>query len=603
MSPPSPTDAIRRAPGPAPDDDTPLAAAVAVPVALVVLGMMFAASLVVSGDERRSERENRTLAAWPTASFAALRDGSYTRAIDAWVADHFPLRERFLDVAAACKDARGFAVDNAVFDAAPLGDFGLDPVDAVDGVDAVEAVEAVVAVVDAGSTVGVHHGADDDDGDDGDDAGDNGDGVGAGEAPPAGVASVDAGAPTNAARTDEQGGAHDGGVTDAGTTTPRRRYESGIAIVDDRALMYLVGDDGTARAFAEAVNAWADALPNDVRLDLLVTPTATHYYLPAAQADRSLPQRENLAVLRAALRPSVRWVDVEAALAAHVDEPIFFRTDHHWTGLGAYYAYAAWASQAGFAPVALEQLEKRTRPASLGSLHRATQSRVLARHPEPADYWVPSVAYSAQRWRSLDEPPQPVKFLFERERGYTVFLGGDDPLLVAAVDNRTGRRALLVKNSYGNAIAPLLLHHFDEVVVVDYRYYGKRALDLVQKHRITDVVIVNATVTTNSRPHARRMKEALGGRGTAWEPVRGDASAGAGPTTATTAATTATTTGPTSTGPTAATTPTTRSTATTTTVEPPASPPSTPSAPLSTQGAPPAPTTPGASVLPQKDHP
>jgi hypothetical protein len=196
-------------------------------------------------------------------------------------------------------------------------------------------------------------------------------------------------------------------------------------------------------------------------------------------------------------------------------------------------------------PVALEGLEKRTRPPSLGSLYRATQSSVLGRHPEPADYWLPDVEYRAQRWRSLDAAPTPVKFLFERERGYTVFLGGDDPLLVAEVDNHTDRRALLVKNSYGNAIAPFLLHHFDEVVVVDYRYYGKSVLDLVKQHRITDVVIVNATVTANSRPHARRLKEALGGRGTAWEPVRGDASAA--PTTTTTTTTTTMTPPPTTT--------------------------------------------------------
>ncbi|MBM4279403.1 MAG: hypothetical protein FJ137_01125 [Deltaproteobacteria bacterium] len=474
------------------DDQVPLGAALAVPAVLVLLGMLFVAARVVDLDEdARGDdvdvRENRARAVWPAWSWDAVRGGRFTRAIDDWVADHFPGRDALLDVAAVAKGARGFGVADERYPAQALGDFGLS--------DAAPRAHTV----DAGVIKG---GADD-----------------AGPALPV----VDAGVT--------------GAVVDAGAPTTQRTYAGGVGVVDTRALLYFGGDDDTARAFADAVNAWAAALPTTVTLDLLVTPTATHYYLPDDQRDRSLPERENLAALRRALSPRVRFVDVEAALSPHVDEQIFFRTDHHWTGLGAFYAYAAWATQAGLVPVTRESLERRARPPTLGSLYRATQSQALARHPEPTEYWLPSAAYRAQRWRSLTEPPDVARFLFERERGYAVFLGGDDPLLVATTEHRTGRRALLVKNSYGNALAPWLLHHFDVVVVVDYRYFAGSARALVDKHRITDVLVVNATVTANSRPHARRLKEVLHGRGAAWEPAR----PGSAPPTTTTAPLTTTT--------------------------------------------------------------
>lgn len=494
------------------DEDIPMPAALAVPALLVVFSMLFVAGLLYGDDDTYSEGENRPLASWPTFSLVALREGRYTRAIDDWVADHFPLREHFLKLAALCKDARGFAPDQVVYDASGLGNFGLVAEDA--DVDANVDADAGSLTLDE-------------------------------QAPLFDGSPVDVDAEAGSLRNDTQlqavTAAGGGGVTDGGSSLVpsvvngalpgqantsslmrQARYKDGITVVNGRALMYLDGSDETARTFADAINAWADALPAHVRLDVLVTPTATHFYLPATQQERSLPQRDNLETIRRHLRPSAHWVDIERALASHVDEEVFFRTDHHWTGLGAWYAYAEWATQAGFIPVSLAGLEKRTRPPSLGSLYRVTQSRVLERQPEPADYWLPAIGYTAQRWRSLEAAPVQTKLLAERERGYAVFLGGDDPLLVIETNSHYGRRALVVKNSYGNALVPLLLPHFDKILVIDYRYYGRGVIEIVKKHKISHLLMVNATATANSRPHAHRLKEVLGGRGTAWEVIRGN---------------------------------------------------------------------------------
>ena len=452
---------------------------IAVPALLSLLGAVFVALALRGGDDAISTRENRTLAVWPTLSRQTIADGSWARDVDSFVADRFPFRDAFLDVAATMADFRGLDAREEVYDGDALGDFGLDAA----GPDA--GVADIDGVTDGGVAIGTA--VDDDDGE------------------------RDAGVAADAGVVEEH--------------KPRRHYKSGIAIVGNRGLMYLVADDDSATAFADALNTWPDVMGPDVRLSLVVTPTATHFYLPPEQQDKSAPQNENLAVIRRRLRPEWHMVDVAGALALHTDEDIFFRTDHHWTGLGAWYAYAAWAEQEGFQAVELDDLQHRTHPPVLGTLYRFTQSKVLKAAPDPIDYWLPAVGYTAMRSKSLDEAPRPARFIVEREKNYAVFLGGDDPLLVATTEVKNGRRALLVKNSFGNAFAPFLLNHFEEVVVVDYRYYGRSLASLIKTRGITDVILQNATVTANSRAHARRLKDVLVGRGSAWDAVTADTQA------------------------------------------------------------------------------
>jgi hypothetical protein len=431
-------------------------------VVLAVLGLWFVVEQSLGGDGPAvSELENRSLAPLPVFSWSALKKGDYTRGLDAYVADHFPFREPFLELADVLKGARGIQVDDVVYDTPDSDVGGLEQIDTWAGADA-----GPEAPADAGVVV-------------------------------------------------------DGGVVvDAGPAVgkKRKKYKSGVSIVDDRALMFLVADDDSALAFAQAVNLYREKLDPAVRIYSLVTPTATAFYLPPDQQERSCPEEENLAAIRAGYVPDIRVVDVHKALGPHAAEDIFFRTDHHWTALGAYYAYAAFCDAAELEAVDIDSLEKKQKPATLGSLYRMTQNKVLKAHPDVVDYWPPSVSYTAVRYRDQDlKTAAKANFIVEGAKGYVVFLGGDDPMMVAKTDVKNGRKGLLVKNSFGNALAPFLLHNFAELTVVDYRYYAGNLAALVKAKGITDVVLQNATVTANSRPHIRRLREALLGNGAAWE--------------------------------------------------------------------------------------
>lgn len=295
----------------------------------------------------------------------------------------------------------------------------------------------------------------------------------------------------------------------------------GVLLHEGQALFMFQGTDRGAQGYANAVNTWVDLVASKrdgMTTTVVVTPTSSHFYLPPAARARTTSEAKNLAAMRDALRPGVRFADVISEMEGNQDEPLFFKSDHHWTGLGAYYAYRAWAKAAGVAPLDLSAFDKRSVPGVAGSFWSLTQAPELRHADKESYYYVPkTVTFDGTQYSGPQQKtPVAQPFFAEKSRGYIVFLGGDIPLLVSNTNAGTGRTALVIKNSYGNAFAPYLLPHFDRVVVLDYRYVSRNIQDIVDTFGVTDLVFVNATITANSGAHQERMRQVARGSSTAW---------------------------------------------------------------------------------------
>lgn len=305
------------------------------------------------------------------------------------------------------------------------------------------------------------------------------------------------------------------------TTAKPLNVVGGVLLHDGQALFMFQGTDRGAQGYANAVNTWVELVAKKypgMTSTVVVTPTSSHFYLPPAARARTTSEPQNLAAMRAALLPEVRFADVVAEMEGHQDQPLFYKSDHHWTGLGAYYAYRAWAKAAGVTPLELSAFNKRSVPGVAGSFWSLTQAPELRNADKESYYYVPTtVQFDGTQYAGPQQKtPVPQPFFAEKSRGYIVFLGGDIPLLVSNTSAGTGRTALVVKNSYGNAFAPYLLPHFDRVVVLDYRYVSRNIQDIVQTFGVTDLVFVNATITANSGAHQERMRQVARGSSTAW---------------------------------------------------------------------------------------
>lgn len=512
---------------------------------LTALGIIFLAEY--ESRQSVSTTENRRLAVWPEFTQVSVLDGSFARGIESYVADHFPLRDYFTQLATFVKTNRGLALDGRVVQVKG-GESGFEDVNSwakpqATSEDEDSPKEAAPAAEVALVTPGL-----DRDASGGTERGD-----------PVSEQTTDGGSDTAETpaqaqpRTAEASSQAPSSVTSPVPTSPSAaptvtpaptavpatapapaaapapvvsnkplNVVGGVLLHEGQALFMFGGTDKAAQGYANAVNTWVDlvAKPNNMQsVSVVVTPTSSHFYLPPAARARTTSEAQNLGAMKAALNSDVRFADVITEMQDHTAEPMFFKSDHHWTGLGAYYAYRAWANVMGLTPFELSDFDKRSVAGVAGSFWSLTQAPELRQADKVSDYYVPTtVTFKSTQYVGPEQKtPAPHEFFAEKSRGYIVFLGGDIPLLVGTTNAGTGRTALVVKNSYGNAFAPYLLPHFDKVVVVDYRYVFRNIQDIVKTFGVTDLVFVNATITANSGPHQERMRQVARGTSTAWQ--------------------------------------------------------------------------------------
>ena len=166
-------------------------------------------------------------------------------------------------------------------------------------------------------------------------------------------------------------------------------------------------------------------------------------------------------------------IDFSAALTAHADEPIFYRTDHHWTSLGAFYGANALLEVLGRESLKQESFTPEIASTSFnGTLY--SQSGIHWLTPDTMEFWVKEDGLTVTSWRTGSPEPGILydrSYLTEKDK-YASFLGGNQPLCVIQNENaRDGGKLLLIRDSYSDALAPFLAQSFAEVHLLDPRYY------------------------------------------------------------------------------------------------------------------------------------
>ena len=185
-------------------------------------------------------------------------------------------------------------------------------------------------------------------------------------------------------------------------------------------------------------------------------------------------------------------VDFTGALTAHKDEYIFYRTDHHWTTLGAYCAYAAYAESLGMEPVALDSLSGIEVPDFYGTYFSKAKkfdavADTITYYPI-ADAGVIIDGQEADGYYDLSK--------FEVRDKYAAFLRGNNGYTVIksgvreAPEGQEPSKILVIKDSYANSFVPFLLYNFDEVHVVDLRYSAVSMKELLSTENFDQVLLM-----------------------------------------------------------------------------------------------------------------
>lgn len=175
-------------------------------------------------------------------------------------------------------------------------------------------------------------------------------------------------------------------------------------------------------------------------------------------------------------------VDVYAALQEHAGEEIYYRTDHHWTSLGAYYAYLAWAEAVGqepepYRPADMEVVTEEF----LGTLHSKVNLDVrpdrILYFPKTADR-VLSVTYDQ---KTVAESCYERSYLDTKNK-YGFFLDDNHPFIEIETDSANGKTLFVLKDSYANCLIPLLMSHYEKIYVMDLRYFNGKLFPFMEDY-------------------------------------------------------------------------------------------------------------------------
>ena len=184
-------------------------------------------------------------------------------------------------------------------------------------------------------------------------------------------------------------------------------------------------------------------------------------------------------------------IDMAGALLAHKDEAIYYRTDHHWTSLGAFYGANALLESMGLEPLVLEDYTKTTVSTDFnGTTFSSSGVRWVT--PDAIDTYIPEdgVKVTSYFTGKPEEGSLYAEDFLDKKDKYSYFLGGNQPLCVIQSDKTDGPRVLVVRDSYSDSLAPFLTERFSEVHLFDLRYNMNSIPNYVEENGIDQVVVL-----------------------------------------------------------------------------------------------------------------
>ncbi len=399
--------------------------------------------------------EQRKLAEFPEFTYEAFINGDYTEGVAEFYNDTVPYRDSLKKVAAGIKSVYGVSHGDAEI----YGQLVAVTEEEEEEPDIAETEEIPVVAPVTTTSVPVIGNSD--------------------EAPEA--------ATTTAATTTAQT------TTTPVTTTEKNINEIADGVITNGQVVTKLEDGhfwgislfggGKGTTYASALNRFRQELGEDVNIYSMVVPTAGEFYLPSKYDDYNASHAKSVNSINSQFIEGIIPVDGITALAAHTDEPIYTRTDHHWQALGAYYAAEALAKAADVPFADLSTYEKVVIDGYVGTMYTYTENVSLLNDPEEFVYYKPSNDYTVYYYDTAYNFDLTFPLFIQMPVGssYSTFMGGDAKIVRIETDSKNGRKLLIFKDSYGNAEVPFYTGSFEEIYVCDMRYFDLNAVEFIKE--------------------------------------------------------------------------------------------------------------------------
>ena len=272
-----------------------------------------------------------------------------------------------------------------------------------------------------------------------------------------------------------------------------------------RAMSYFTGKPEGGTWYADAINAYQKAMGDSIQVYNMIIPISSAFYWPEDYTEvKTNSQRATIANMYEHIDNKVKKIDLWDILEEHKGEAIYARTDHHWLPLAAYYAAQQFASAARVQFCNLSSYDKHIIHRFVGSMVHFSGDAMLKSSPEDFVFYTPKdcpitttyIEYILKNRRVIGIKPEVNGNFFWKyndgsSNAYCTFMGGDIRATHISTSTKNGRRLLIIKDSFGNALPAFLFFSFEDIYVVDFRYFQGNIKNYASENNITDLLIVN----------------------------------------------------------------------------------------------------------------
>ncbi len=286
---------------------------------------------------------------------------------------------------------------------------------------------------------------------------------------------------------------------DIGTKTVNKAC---LLLLEDKVMEVFSSNRKNELLYANALNTYASNIPAHVNMYSMLVPTQLQFQ-PSVYKNIQSDQKEAIDYVYKNLDAHIKTVDVYPNIESHMHEYVYFRTDHHWTMLGAYRGYEAFAKTAGFEAKNLSDFTKKsTNKGFWGYLYNQVNDPKLKEHADYIEWYnVDEVNDLNYTFMSVDEngkyTPYSGKMFDTTATDYRFFFVSDHPYVKIHNNSlQNGKNLLVIKDSYANAFTPWLVNNFENVIMIDPRFFKGSVKDIIIKDSITDVLTINYIFTT-----------------------------------------------------------------------------------------------------------
>lgn len=317
---------------------------------------------------------------------------------------------------------------------------------------------------------------------------------------------------------------------DIGTSAVQK---SSLLIVNDKVMEVFIKNRHAEEEYINAVNYFADELKG-IKMYSMIIPTQLEFQEPV-YANIEDSQKESIDYIYSKLSDGITAVNAYDMLKENKDGYIYFRTDHHWTAVGAYYGYCAFLKAASgdagwkmnddngskdpfaltdYENINIKYLKRNIIDNFRGYLYKQAQTPSLLTVPDKIEWFELNEDEKITVENSGMNNGKQVEYrgtLFDEDKdNYSVFMSGDQPLSVITNSrNPNGKTIMILKDSYANAFVPWLINNYRRIILIDPRNCENNLWDIISEYNPDECMIMNYIFTTTFEDYCGMMADLI----------------------------------------------------------------------------------------------